>query len=194
MSIILLDIGNVIVSVDFLSFCRGFSSCGSGDEESLFQKYCLGDLKSRFERGMISPYDYLAMIGSDSMTAGTDLREIRVKWQNIFAAMDGADQGVELLGKKHRIWIMSDTDPLHFAFLLNNFPLLRGRERYYLSYEHGFLKQSPEAFRHVLSDSGLPAEEFLLIDDRPENCKAASEAGIRSIRFTSWPEILAAIT
>lgn len=194
MSTILLDIGNVLVSVDFLSFCRGVLPDGSADEQSICQKYCQGELKSRFDRGMIAPYDYMAMISADPATQSSCSLEIRVKWQNIFTPMLGAEYGVEILGREHRLWIMSDTDPLHFLFLLNNFPLLKGRERYYLSYEHGVLKNSPEAFRNLLSDSGVPAEEFLLIDDRPENCKAASEAGIRSIRFTSWPETLAAIT
>lgn len=190
MSIILLDIGNVLVSVDFTAFCRGALPSGSVDGQALCDKYCQGELKSRFDRGMIAPFDYLAMIEGDRLIQNSKTSDIRAKWQNIFTPVQGADRGVELLEKEHRIWIMSDTDPLHFTFLLNTVPLLRGRERYYLSYEHGFLKSSQEAFMHVLSDSGLPAEEFLLIDDRHENCIAASETGIRSIQFTSWKETL----
>ena len=107
--------------------------------------------------------------------------------------MDGAEEGVEILSREHRLWIISDTDPLHFAFLQTKYPLLRERERYYLSYEHGYMKSSPEAFQHVLNDSGIAAHEFILIDDKPENCSAAESVGIKSIRFTTWPETITAL-
>jgi FMN phosphatase YigB (HAD superfamily) len=193
MSTILLDIGNVIVTVDFLSFCRGVVPEGSSEVESVYRKYCQGELKERFDCGMIAPFDYLGMIAADPMTAVMLPEDIRLKWQNIFSPLKGALGGVEILEREHRIWIMSDTDPLHFTFLLNRFPLLKARERYFLSYESGLLKNSPEAFVHVLAESGVQADELLLIDDKPENCSAAAEAGISSIRFTSWSETLAAI-
>jgi HAD superfamily hydrolase (TIGR01509 family) len=193
MSIILLDIGNVVVSFDFHAFCRSVVPEGSVNEESVYQKYCTGELKTSFERGMIAPFDFLRTIAEDPMTLTMQQGDIRSAWQKIFSPLPEAESTLEKLAGEHRIWIMSDTDPLHFCFLLNNYPMLRNRERYYLSYEHGHIKNSSEAFNHVLRDSGLPATDFVLIDDKPENCAAAAEAGIRSIRFNSWPETLEAL-
>ncbi len=147
----------------------------------------------KFDQGIIPPLDYLCMIGRDSLTGNMSHGEIRERWQDVFSPMKEAEAGVETLSKKHKLWIMSDTDPLHFAFLLTKYPLLKERERYYLSYEHGFLKSSPEAFQHVLNDSAMAAHEFILIDDNLENCQAAQSVGIKSIRFVTWPETLAAL-
>ncbi|MEI7788401.1 MAG: HAD-IA family hydrolase [Chlorobiaceae bacterium] len=193
MSIILLDIGNVIASVDFLRFCRGVVLDASSDLQAVSRKYCEGELKLKFDQGIIAPLDYLCMIGRDSLTASMSHGEIRELWQNVFSLLEGAEEGVETLSREHQLWIMSDTDPLHFAFLLSHYSFLRERERYYLSYEHGFLKSSPEAFEHVLNDSGLPAHEFVLIDDKPENCSSAAAVGIKSIRFETWPETITAL-
>jgi len=193
MRIILLDVGNVLLSVDFLAFCRRVVPEGVAELHEVRSKYCEGELKASFERGMITPADYLGMIQSDPLTATMSHEEIEERWQNIFTLVQGAEEGVAALAGNHRIWIMSDTDPLHVSWFMNHFPLLRQKERYYLSYEHGFLKNSPEAFRHVLSHSGVPAEEFILIDDKPENCRSAALSGIRSILFNSWPETLAAL-
>lgn len=193
MSIILLDIGNVIVSVDFLRFCKGVLSDGSSDLQAVFRKYCEGELKMKFEQGIIAPLDYLCMIGRDSLTGSMSHGEIREMWQDVFSPKEGAAVGVETISREHKLWIMSDTDPLHFAFLLTKYPLLRERERYYLSYEHGFLKSSPEAFEYVLNDSGISAHEFILIDDKQENCRAAESVGIKSIQFESWPETITAL-
>ena len=193
MSIILLDIGNVIASVDFFRFCKGVLSDSFSDPQAVYMKYCQGELKTKFDQGIIAPLDYLCMIGRDSLTGNMSHGEIRERWQDVFSPMEGAEEGVETLSRERRLWIMSDTDPLHFAFLLTRYPLLRERERYYLSYENGFMKSSPEAFQHVLDDTGIAAQEFILIDDKPENCRAAESVGIKSIRFASWPETITAL-
>jgi FMN phosphatase YigB (HAD superfamily) len=194
MSIILLDIGNVIASVDFLRFCRGVVlSDSSSDLQAVYRKYCQGELKIKFDQGIIAPLDYLCMIGRDSLTGNMSHGEIRERWQDVFSPMEGVEECVVALCRDHKLWIMSDTDPLHFAFLLTRYPLLRERERYYLSYEHGFLKSSPEAFQHVLNDTGIAADEFILIDDKPVNCSSAASVGIKSIRFATWPETIRAL-
>lgn len=193
MSIILLDIGNVIVSVDFMPFCRAVSPDGASGVQDIYSKYCVSDLKNELDRGMVAPFEYLGMIAADPLTVSMPLHEIRDRWQNIFTLKDGCPPAVRQLKTSHTVWIMSDTDPLHFAYLLNNYPVLREMERYYLSYAHGNLKSSVEAFRHVLESSGCQAGEFILIDDRKENCASCEEAGMSSLLFRSWPETLAAL-
>lgn len=116
---------------------------------------------------------------------------LRFAWQDIFTTMPGSEAAVEALRKAHELWIMSDTEPLHFAFLIDRFPLLRNMDRYYLSFEHGYLKHSSEAFYHVLASSGRPSSEILLIDDRQINITSAAETGITGILFENWPETLA---
>jgi FMN phosphatase YigB (HAD superfamily) len=193
MSIILLDIGNVIVSVDFLPFCRTVArNAGSGEHE-MFRRYCEGDLKNRFDKGGIAPYEYLHLIARDPFARKMPLHQLKAAWQNIFSLKEGCSEAVPLLKRHHTVWIMSDTDPLHFTFLLNNYAVLRGIECYYLSYEHGTLKSSVDAFNHVLDSSGCLPGDFLLIDDRKENCAACEKAGMGSLLFLSWPETLATL-
>lgn len=84
----------------------------------------------------------------------------------------------------HRVRSMSDADPSMVTVLLNGFPVLRAMVRFYRPYEHGFLKNSPEAFFHVMRTSGLRPDQLLLIDDKPDNCNACCRAGIDSILFT----------
>ncbi len=191
MSVILLDIGNVLVTVDFMRFCRAVAIDLNSAPEEIFRKYCTGELKEKLETGWIGPLEYLALIASDSQVKAMPLNVLKQHWQDIFEPLEGAVEAVSFLGEKHSLWIMSDTDPLHFTFLLNNYPLLRRADRYYLSFEHGKMKTSVEAFSHVLDSSGHRADEFILIDDKVENGASASTAGIRSIVFQSWPDTLA---
>ncbi|HWR01045.1 MAG TPA: HAD family hydrolase [Chlorobaculum sp.] len=194
MGIILLDIGNVVVTVDFLPFCKTVSRDGDSGARKVMNSYCEGDLKDRFDRGMISPHEFLGKIAADPLTVDMPLNELRYAWQNIFSHQPGAIEAIKMLQEHHSVWIMSDTDPLHFAFLINTFPVLRDLDRYFLSYEHGHLKRSPDAFRNVLERTGVGASEFTLIDDRPVNCAASRVAGINSIQFRDWHETLALLS
>jgi FMN phosphatase YigB (HAD superfamily) len=191
MSIILLDIGNVLVSVDFWPFCRTVSRDGENGATAIMHRYCEGDLKERFDTGRIAISDYLDLIAADSQTLDMPRHRLCMAWQDIFTPVPGCIEAVGKLRSHHELWIMSDTDPLHFPFLIDRFPVLRNMDRYFLSYEHGYLKRSPEAFRHVLDSSGLDASAFLLIDDREVNTTTAARSGIDTILFRSWPETLA---
>jgi glucose-1-phosphatase len=192
MGVILLDIGNVVVNVDFAPFCRAVSCGGESGAATIMERYCQGDLKDRHDTGQIASRDYLGMIAADPLTLDLPPDRLRLLWQDIFMPMPGCAEALDALRWRHQLWIMSDTDPLHFAFLIDRFAVLRNMDRYFLSYEHGWLKRSPEAFRHVLDSSGgLDASEFLLIDDREVNTRSCTEAGIESILFQSWKETLA---
>jgi FMN phosphatase YigB (HAD superfamily) len=191
MGIILLDIGNVLVNVDFMPFCRAVSREGEAGAAAIVERYCQGELKDRHDTGRTGSHEYLAMIAADPLTRDLPLDRLRLAWQDIFTPTPGSAEAVEALRRRHRLWIMSDTDPLHFAFLIDRFPVLRNMDRYFLSYEHGWLKRSPEAFRYVLDSSGLDAAEFLLIDDREVNTRTCAGFGIQSILFRSWQEALA---
>jgi HAD superfamily hydrolase (TIGR01509 family) len=53
----------------------------------------------------------------------------------------------------------------------------------FVSCETGLRKPDPAAYRLVLQRLGLPAERCLLVDDRPENCRAARDLGIPALLF-----------
>jgi len=190
MSIMLLDIGNVIVDVDFLRFCRSVARDRESGAALVFDRYCASELKNRFDSGLVAPFDYLGMIAGDPDTRSMPLLELKTAWQDIFSPKPEAGDAVRQLRENHTLWIMSDTDPLHVTFLFNRCQELKLAERYWFSFEHGRLKREREAFLEVLAASGRPAEEFILIDDRADNCGSAETCGIRTLLFRNWPETL----
>ncbi|MBN1279077.1 MAG: haloacid dehalogenase [Chlorobium sp.] len=190
MAIILLDIGNVLVDVDFMIFCRSVSLHGCHGPDELFGRYCVSERKHLFDRGVLSPVDYLATIAADPDVRPMMRRELKTAWQDIFSPKKETPESVREIMRTHTVWIMSDTDPLHFTALLNKVPILRMAERYWLSFEHGYLKREPGAFHEVISCSGNNATQFILIDDREDNCRCAESCGIRAVHFRNWTQAL----
>ena len=191
MGIILLDIGNVIVSVDFEPFCRAVARDGNAGADEIRRRYCDSDLKDGHDRGLVASGDFLRKLADDPATVDRPLSFFRSAWQRIFSPLQGSADGIRQLRDRHQIWIMSDTDPLHFAYLIDSYPVMREADRYLLSYEHGFLKRQPEAFRHVLDSSGLDPEQFTLVDDRQVNVDVCRSFGMNAILFESWAGVLA---
>ncbi|NTW73682.1 MAG: HAD-IA family hydrolase [Chlorobiaceae bacterium] len=189
MGIVLLDIGNVIVSVDFEPFCRAVARDGGAGMEAIRSRYCDSPLKDRLDRGMVAPGEFLGMLADDPMTVDRPRSFFRSAWQQIFTPVPGCVDGLARLRERHQIWIMSDTDPLHFTWLLDTYPFMRGHDRYFLSFEHGLLKREPEAFLHVLDSSGLAPEQFVLVDDRPVNIDACRRCGMKGILFGNWTDL-----
>lgn len=191
MGVILLDIGNVLVNVDFMSFCNTVSRDGHAGAEAIAERFCQGELKDRLDTGRMAPRDFLDLIAADPHTRDIPFDRLRLAWQDIFSPLSGSQDAVRQLKQRHEIWIMSDTEPLHFAFLIDRFPVLRSHDRYFLSFEHGYLKRSPDAFHYIIDQSGRDVSEFLLIDDRQVNTRACSQAGIAAMLFENWPQTLA---
>jgi FMN phosphatase YigB (HAD superfamily) len=190
MSIILLDIGNVIVSVDFEPFCRAASRDGTTGPGRIRNRYCDSALKDRLDRGMVAPGEFLGMLAEDPETVDMPLPFFRNAWQRIFTPVPGSEEGIASLREHHEIWIMSDTDPLHFAYLIDAYPVMRGHDRYFLSYEHGLLKRDAEAFLHVLGNSVHDPGQFILVDDRSVNIESCRRVGMEGILFSNWSEVL----
>jgi FMN phosphatase YigB (HAD superfamily) len=190
MEIILLDIGNVIVSVDFEPFCRAVARDGDAGAGVIRSRYCEGELKDRLDRGQVSPDDFLRVLAADHATVDRPSSFFRMAWQEIFSPLEGSFEGIRCLREGYRLWIMSDTDPLHFDYLIDNYPVMRDAERFFLSYEHGFLKSEQEAFLHVLECSGLEPDRFTLLDDRQLNVDACRKTGMGGMLFTSWHEVV----
>ena len=187
-TIILLDIGNVIVDVDFTTFCANVAA-ETGNVDAIFRKYCAGALKEKLDKGMIAPKTFLEQMAADPLLRKKSVHELKDAWQSVFSLKESVTEGIARLQRGNHLWIMSDTDPLHFTALLNRFPILRTMDRFFLSFEHGFLKHSSLAFLHVLQSTGVSPDDLILIDDKAENCRAAESAGIGSIHFTDWHDL-----
>jgi riboflavin kinase/FMN adenylyltransferase len=91
---------------------------------------------------------------------------------------------VHELAKKYRVFLLSNTNPIHIRklqeFEQNGFPLKECFEKLYLSYQIGLSKPGKEIYEYVLRDGGMSAEETLLVDDGPANCKMAVELGMQA--------------
>ncbi|MGC4117217.1 MAG: HAD-IA family hydrolase [Myxococcales bacterium] len=100
--------------------------------------------------------------------------DIFTPWPEMEALAD------EVLHAGHAAYLASNTDPLHFAFLDLQMPVLRRLTGLHLSYEARVMKPDPAFFTGLLSRFGLRAADCVYLDDRAEHVAAAQSIGIRA--------------
>ncbi len=99
--------------------------------------------------------------------------------------MAGMPELVAELAERYSLGILSDTDPLHWQYCLEQFPLLHLFAKPTLSFQTGLLKPDPQCYSLAAHNTaGTPVESCLFIDDREENVIGARKAGMKALQFT----------
>ncbi len=82
-----------------------------------------------------------------------------------------------------KIFILSNNFRERAAYYEENFPFLNIFDRVYYSWQTGFAKPNPEAFKNLLLENDLKPEECIYFDDLKENIEVADSLGITSFLF-----------
>ncbi len=96
---------------------------------------------------------------------------------------------IRTLKKKSRLGLLSNTDPLHFGYILSTFPVIKAFDQWILSYEVGFKKPAIQIFQRAIEWASVKPEKILYIDDTEEYVEVAGSLGIQGIHFVSAPQL-----
>jgi glucose-1-phosphatase len=141
-----------------------------------------------YERGELTTdqfYDRLSsLFGLDISLEG--FKEV---WSNIFTL--GRDHPTLIsprlfrqLKKNYQLVAFSNTNEMHFEYLLKAYSLLSEFDEYILSYEVGSVKPEARIYKAALEKADCAPSEALLVDDRTENIQMGEELGIEGVLFT----------
>jgi putative hydrolase of the HAD superfamily len=173
---VIFDLGNVLIGYDFERFFRGMGcppySHTLQDVEHILLPFDAGRMSRR--EFIDAMQDFLGTDVSDS--------EFEHHWCDHFFAMDEMlDVAVEL-AKTHRVYLLSNTDAIHFPYIRRTFPRIAlFDDSLMLSYQLGVNKPHADIYRKALALYDLRPEESVFIDDRQENTAAAALQGWHTI-------------
>lgn len=99
---------------------------------------------------------------------------------NNYVFFDDTKTTIDVLSKKYKLGIISDTWP-SIERILKSAGLLDYFASKTYSYNLGVYKPNPKMYDHALSILKVPAEETIFIDDSVENLKGAMNFGIQPV-------------
>ena len=144
-------------------------------------------LFEEIETGAISSQQFRNELKKYFLNPVTD-EQIDDAWNSLL--LDLPETRVRLLEdlrKHYRIFLLSNTNEIHYVCYLKNFRKQFGYndfdalfEKAYFSYRIGLKKPSLEIFRFVLQDSLMDPSETLFIDDTLIHVQGARKAGVHA--------------
>jgi putative hydrolase of the HAD superfamily len=181
---IVFDLGNVLVAADHFRFCRPFAALAGLTADEVYAAVFGSDLEPGYDTGRLSSADFYRRL-LDHFRLDLPYPRFCELWNDIFAPLEDMEQSVERLADRYPLYLLSNTNPLHFHYIKEHYPLLRHFRRFILSYEVGSRKPEPGIFQALIREMGLPPERCLFLDDKLPFVEAARDHGLVAWHFVS---------
>lgn len=192
--VVLFDLGNVILPFNHFQIAQKLSRFALKtqyqDPPLIFAEiFDLGKgLINPYERGEISSSQFFELL-RERFDLALSFEDFASIWNEIFTENVEVSEMIRSLKGKKRLGLVSNTNPLHFAYALERFPVVHLFDRCILSHEVGAKKPDLKIFEAALRWASTPPERILFIDDTSGHVEAAHRLGLRAIHFTSAREL-----
>jgi len=191
--LIVSDFGGVICSFDYRIFCERLGRRIGRSAEEIHATLFGGPLQFDFERGQLSGPAYHERV-MELLQTEMPYEEFFDLYGDIFAEIPGTCGLLRRLATRYPLYLLSDTNEIHFGYVRNAVDVLRCFEAFVVSYEVGVLKPDPRIYQEVLRRSGLPPEACVFVDDRAGNVEGARRVGMHAFQFVSPEQCAAELT
>jgi glucose-1-phosphatase len=179
------DLGNVLVKVEHLRFCRRLAELVGRTPQEVYADVFQSGLEPGYDTGRLSSRKFHRSLQDHF---GVDLPYSRFSkwWTEIFDPLEDMEEVVAHLARHYPLYMLSNTNELHFRYIQKNFAaLLNSFRAFILSYRVGSRKPEGEIFQALIRKAGLPPGQILYTDDKEDFVAAARTQGLTAWHFTS---------
>ena len=185
---ILLDIGGVLLNLHFNRAAEKLKSFTDSRIDSVLEMI-QGQEKFRLDTGAISTEEFHREIAL-KLEIEITFAQFSDMWCDVFSENNAMSSLVGILNQTHNLVLASNTDSLHFNYIIENYPFIRDIRHRALSYEMGITKPDPEFFLQTLRRFRLRSQETLLIDDSSDNVMAAEQVGKSGVIYRDYDGLI----
>ena len=186
---IIFDIGRVLIRVDVARAMAGLADGVSLSPEEVWSALEKDPRWKDWQEGRISPQDWHLHV-SRRLGSKLSFEQFVEVWNRALNPTPIHEEAfLEKLGKKYRLAVLSNTDPLHVAHLEKTCGFFQLFPVRIYSCSVGASKPNPVIYKEALQACKVRAQEAVYVDDVLGYAQAASQLGMRGIVFQS-PEQL----
>ncbi|MFC2103757.1 HAD family hydrolase [Bacteroidota bacterium] len=184
---IIFDLGVVIINIDTDLTVKAMKNLGFTNFEESYTLFKQTDLFDKLEKGLIDSYNFRKELRKHIKNEISN-QEFDEAWSSML--LDFPKARIDLikeLGKKYNIYLLSNTNAIHYNQYSKDFKNEYGFEfnslfiKAYYSFQMGMRKPDIDIFEFALSDSKLNPEETLFIDDLKVNIESAQKTGLQTL-------------
>lgn len=194
---LIFDFGCVIVDLDRQKCIEALERIGAGEIAHYVDECKQIDMFLDLELGKIDVAEFCREIRRHAPSCKASDEEISQAWGELLTGIPVERlQMIERLHKKYNIYLLSNSNPVHWEKSVDKFFPKAGHtpeyyfDKMFISYKMGMVKPDPRIFETLLRDTGINPAETLFIDDSAANCRAAEEFGINTLHVRHGSEWL----
>lgn len=182
------DIGNVLLKFDVTHVVSRIAHAVSHHPLRVARLLWKRGLVDGIERGEITTSELYAIFQDELAYEGNFTSFVDL-WCDHFTLDAGADRILSRLARRLPVYLLSNTNRLHYEFIRANYAFARRVRGAVLSYRLGARKPEPAIYQAALKRARVRAARALFIDDRAENIEGAKQEGLRTILYTGAPAL-----
>ena len=188
--VILYDLGNVILPFNHFQIAEKLSRFSQRKEFQDPPK--MFSYLFDFEKGAVNGYEVGKVSSLEFFQSLREFLQLSLSfedfipiWNEIFIEDQEVSQIILSQKGRWKLGLLSNTNPLHFDYVLAKFSIIRVFDRWILSHEVGFKKPAVEIFQKAVQWASVEPRKILFIDDMKKHVEVAASLGIQGIHFVS---------
>jgi len=187
--VVYFDLGKVIVDFDHSRAAQELLKLTPLSLKEAMAVLSDDELVSEYETGRLSSQEHYRKV-CRRLQMEVSIEKFRELWGSMFLPEPLLSESfLQDLKKRYRLMLLSNTNEIHFDFVIQNYPILRMIEERLLSYQAGCMKPQARIFELAIKKAGVAPENIFFTDDRPENIEAAQRSGIQALLFQSETQL-----
>jgi len=186
---VIFDIGRVLIRIDVGRAMKGMAAGLSLSAEELWSAIEKDPRWKDWQEGRISARDWHLHMQRRFGGSAT-FEEFTEKWNLVLdpEPIHGKEL-FEKLSKKYRLALLSNTDPIHVAYMESRYDFFPYFPARVYSCAVGASKPSPIIFQEALRACRIRAEEAVYVDDIEGYVDAARRLGMLGVHFRSAEQL-----
>ena len=191
---LIFDIGRVLIRIDVSRAMKGLAAGLPISPQELWSAIEKDPRWRDWQEGRISPRDWHLHMqrrfgGSATFEQFTQAWNLVLDPEPIHS-----NQWLERLSRKYRLALLSNTDPIHVAYMEPHYEFFSYFPSRIYSSTVGATKPSPIIYREALKACRVRAAEAVYIDDIAAYVTAAEQLGMAGVQFKSPEQLLASLS
>lgn len=189
---IIFDLGNTLIFFDHGYFYDGLANIEKGLNANKLKKFiCDKQLDVKLAKGRITSKEFFKAV-KKKFNIKTGYTDFIYLYSDVFWENKPMIKLLESLidNRKYKIFLLSNTDPSHFNFILKNFPSINLIKNKVLSYRVNALKPEKKIFVDMTKRFKINPEHSVFIDDIKSYLLAAAKLKFNTIHYTTHKSFL----
>jgi len=182
--VVFFDIGNVLLHFNAADILKEVAGVVGRHPLTVAKYLWHSHIGEDIELGLITGRQLFGMFQKELGYRG-DYTAFRKLWCDHFRVHRGTVTILRRVSRTHRVYLLSNTNALHYDFIRKEYDFARLVRGAVLSYKLKMRKPEPRIYQAALKMARARPQESVFIDDLRENVEAAAGMGMHAIQFLS---------